>query len=177
LAQDIPIDDVREWLGLTSWGSCFELSRDQAVSVLRIMAVFRYNETSYFVGLWTLPPLGMKHTDWYDTYGQQVTLKTGKGMHKKIGLCKRVAHYLGFSEPAVAAPAVAAPPVAAPPVAAPPVAGNAFVLSSRSTAEIGILLAYFQAEFDSRNLSATIEVTGESTGATPANPPSNGTQG
>jgi hypothetical protein len=167
LAQDIPIDDVREWLGLTSWGSCFELSRDQAVSVLRIMAVFRYNETSYFVGLWTLPPLGMKHTDWYDTYGQQVTLKTGKGMHKKIGLCKRVAHYLGFSEPAVAAPAVAAPPVA----------GNAFVLSSRSTAEIGILLAYFQAEFDSRNLSATIEVTGESTGATPANPPSNGTQG
>jgi hypothetical protein len=75
----------------------------------------------------------------------------------------RVAHYLGFSsDQEVAAPA-----------AANPMANT----SHLSNADIEGMLARLQAEKENRCGAAVDQVMFECTGAAPANPPSNGTQG
>jgi hypothetical protein len=168
-AEDTQVEEVQNWLGLNSYEDCMQLSRDAAVAVLRIMLVFRYDATHFFRGLWRIPPSGIPISVWDKTYGDQPALKSGKGVTDKNGLCMRVAHYLGLSasDHEVAAPEVAAPEVAAPAAANPTV----------NTSDLEILLAALLAEKENRSGIAANEVTSECTGAAPANPPSNGTQG
>jgi hypothetical protein len=167
LSEDTLVGAVRTWLGLESYKDCVQLSREEAVAVLRIMLVFRYEETSFFRGLWRIPPLGISRTEWIDTYGEQAgVLKSGKGKTAKSGLCMRVAHYLGFSSPDQE-------------LAAPEDANLMAMNITELTADsLAALMAKFQAEQDFRSLATANHVTSQDTGAAPVNAPaSNGTQG
>ena len=60
------------------------LNREMCIGILPIMMVFRCGGTTYFRGLWNLPP-GMSRTDWGDLYGIEAgTIKPGKEVREVL---------------------------------------------------------------------------------------------
>ena len=69
---------MRQLLRLQTLQDCLKLTRENAVAVLRIMAVFGYADTTAFKNSWVIPP-GVNHSLWFSIYGTTPNLNTGKG--------------------------------------------------------------------------------------------------
>ena len=69
---------MRQLLRLQTLQDCLKLTRENAVAVLRIMAVFGYAHTTAFKNNWVIPP-GVNHSLWFSIYGTTPNLNTGKG--------------------------------------------------------------------------------------------------
>ena len=95
--QNKEVEAIKEILSVHSWSDCKKLRRAECLAICHILDLFGYDQTDFFQNLFDLPPDGMSRVDFFDAYGPNRDIKSGKDSNVLETLQKRVAHYLGLT--------------------------------------------------------------------------------
>jgi len=82
------IGKIRECLGLENTTQVHELTTDQCLQVLRVLACFGYGTHVFFTGLWQIPPTGSSMNEWIRHNGADPHIRAGMApvgeLHRRL---------------------------------------------------------------------------------------------